>query len=134
MHMKYAKRQQLIGCYGTILSAQFKELSLLFERKNYSELFSFILFANRLEFVWTWMQRKFIFSKISLYTAPKRLIEKVIPNKNHLPLVFFTELSTSYATMPSILSVLCATLNTFLEKQKLCAQACPARKKGAGQP
>ena len=122
MHMKYAKRQQLIGCYGTILSAQSKEL------------FSFIMFANRLEFVWTWIQRKFVFSKISLYTAPKRLIEKVIPNKNHLPLVFFTELSTSYATMPSILSVLCATLNTFLEKQKLCAQACPARKKGAGQP
>ena len=122
MHMKYAKRQQLIGCYGTILSAQSKEL------------FSFIMFANRLEFVWTWIQRKFIFSKISLYTAPKRLIEKVIPNKNHLSLVFFTELSTSYATMPSISSVLCATLNTFLEKQKLCAQACPARKKGAGQP
>ena len=122
MHMKYAKRQQLIGCYGTILSAQSKEL------------FFFIMFANRLEFVWTWIQRKFIFSKISLYTAPKRLIEKVIPNKNHLSLVFFTELSTSYATMPSILSVLCATLNTFLEKQKLCAQACPARKKGAGQP
>ena len=122
MHMKYAKRQQLIGCYGTILSAQSKEF------------FSFIMFANRLEFVWTWIQRKFFFSKISLYTAPKRLIEKVIPNKNHLPLVFFTKLSTSYATMPSILSVLCATLNTFLEKQTLCAQACPARKKGAGQP
>ena len=120
--MKYANRQQLIGCYGTILLAQSKEL------------FSFIMFANRLEFVWTWIQRKFIFSKISLYTAPKRLIEKVIPNKNHLSLVFFTELSTSYATMPSISSVLCATLNTFLEKQKLCAQACPARKKGAGQP
>ena len=64
--MKYAKRQQLIGCYGTILSAQSKEL------------FFFIMFANRLEFVWTWIQRKFIFSKISLYTAPKRLIEKVI--------------------------------------------------------
>jgi len=69
--MKYAKRQQLIGHYGTIniLSAQSKEL------------FFFIMFANRLEFVWTWIQRKFIFSKISLYTAPKRLIEKVIPNK-----------------------------------------------------
>ena len=124
MHMKYAKRQQLIGCYGTILLAQSKEL------------FSFIMFANRLEFVWTWIQRKFIFSKISLYTAPKRLIEKVIPNKNHLSLVFFTNLPTSYnsATMPSFLSVLCATLNTFLEKQKLCTQACPARNKGAGQP
>ena len=100
--MKFAKRQQLIGCYGTILSAQLKEL------------FSFIMFANRLEFVWTWIQRKFIFSKISLYTAPKRLIEKVIPNKTPLSLVFFTKLSTSYATMPSISSVLCATLNTFL--------------------
>ena len=122
MHMKYAKRILLYMHMEQFFLAQSKEL------------FSFIMFANRLEFVWTWIQRKFIFSKISLYTAPKRLIEKVIPNKNHLSLVFFTELSTSYATMPSILSVLCATLNTFLEKQKLCAQACPARKKGAGQP
>ena len=108
MHMKYAKRQQLIGCYGTILSAQS------------TELFSFIMFANRLEFVWTWIQRKFIFSKISFYTAPKRLIEKVIPNKNHLSLVFFTKLSTSYATMPSIYQF-CALLWTHSWRNKNCA-------------
>ena len=42
------------------------------------------MFANCLEFMWTWIQRKFIFFKMLLYTAPKLLIEKVIPNKNHL--------------------------------------------------
>ena len=30
-----------------------------------------IMFTNRLEFVWTWIQRKFIFSKISLGTVQK---------------------------------------------------------------
>ena len=109
MHMKYAKRQQLIGCYGTILSAQSKEL------------FFFIMFANRLEFVWTWIQRKFIFSKISLYTAPKRLIEKVIPNKNHLSLVFFTELSTSYMQRCLQFYQFCALLWTHSWRNKNCA-------------
>ena len=46
-HEVRKKIQQLIGCYGTILSAQSKEL------------FFFIMFANRLEFVWTWIRSLF---------------------------------------------------------------------------
>ena len=105
-----------------------------YSRKNYS-FFSCLNLQTVLSLCGRGSKGSLFFPRSRyIYTAPKRLIEKVIPNKNHLSLVFFTELSTSYATMPSISSVLCATLNTFLEKQKLCAQACPASKKGAGQP